>query len=490
MDRMTPLDATFLHVEDGIQHMHIASCGVFEGPPPPYEDVVALVGSKLPLLPRYRQRARFVPLGLGRPVWVDDPHFHLGYHLRHTALPAPGGVEELRTLMARLMAQELDRRRPLWEIWMVEGVADDRWALISKVHHCMVDGVRGTDLLALTLDTHPQPAPPPPDEWEPAPEPSGATLAADALLDLLLSPYERFRAVRAALRGPRWAVSLAAEVVQGLRTLGGQLSVATAGSLNGPIGPHRRWTWATASLASIKAVRATAGATVNDVVLAAVARGFRDLLLARGEDVEGRVVRALVPVNTRSDGNRGHEGNVVSAMFADLPVSLADHVERLRAVQAQMAQLKASHEVEAAGAFTSAGDLLPAGLFGVAIHAATGFAGRWPQHFVNTVVTNVPGPQMSLYLLGRRLLAAYPYVPLASGVQVGVAVFSYDGELTFGVTGDLDAAPDIDVLASGIEAGVAELVSALATGPGLAAARVSRGGRAARGRSSRTAVGS
>ena len=185
MDRLSPLDSLFLHVEDGVTHMHIASCAIFEGPPPPYEDVVELIASKLPLLPRYRQRVRFPPANLGPPVWVDDPHFDLAYHVRHSALPPPGGEEELNNLMGRLMAVELDRDHPLWEAWMIEGLTGGRWALISKVHHCMVDGVSGTDLMVQLLDESPRPAAPPPESWMPAPEPSAARLAFDGVVDAL-----------------------------------------------------------------------------------------------------------------------------------------------------------------------------------------------------------------------------------------------------------------------------------------------------------------
>ena len=196
MDRLSPLDSLFLHVEDGVTHMHIASCAVFEGPPIPYDELVDLMAGKLHVLPRYRQKVRFVPGQLGRPVWVDDPHFNLAYHLRHTALPRPGGDEELYNLMGRLMAVELDRHRPLWEAWMVEGLTDDRWAMISKVHHCMVDGVSGTDLMVQLLDRTPDASPVPPQPWSPEPEPTDAALAVDATVELLRTPAEQLRAVR------------------------------------------------------------------------------------------------------------------------------------------------------------------------------------------------------------------------------------------------------------------------------------------------------
>ena len=197
-ERMSPLDASFLNVEDNVSHMHIASVGIFEGPEPPFEAVVAMVGSKLDLVPRYRQIVRTVPFEIGRPVWVDDPHFHIEYHLRHTALPSPGGVAELRKLVGRVMSQQLDRDKPLWEMWVVEGLEDDHWAILSKTHHAMVDGVSGTDLLAVVMDTSPDPAPPRPVDWRPSPSPSGSELALSALIDLLRSPYEQLRAIERA----------------------------------------------------------------------------------------------------------------------------------------------------------------------------------------------------------------------------------------------------------------------------------------------------
>src|SRR5579862_1405402 len=216
MDRMSPLDASFLHVEDAVSHMHIGSVAVFEGPPPASEDFTRMVENKLPAVPRYRQKVRFVPFQLARPVWVDDPHFQLGYHLRHTALAAPGRDRELRNLVGRVMSQQLDRHKPLWEMWIVEGLEHDHWALVSKVHHCMVDGVSGTDLLTVVLDSEPEPAPAMIDTWSPEAEPGNTRLVRDAVIDLVASPYEQIRALRSATRAPRQAVSQLGEVARGL----------------------------------------------------------------------------------------------------------------------------------------------------------------------------------------------------------------------------------------------------------------------------------
>jgi WS/DGAT/MGAT family acyltransferase len=460
MDRLSPLDASFLHIEDAVSHMHIASVAIFEGPAPTYEQVRNTVAGKLPLVPRYRQVVQFVPLDLGRPVWVDDPHFNIEYHVRHTALPPPGGEDELRKLVGRVMAQQLDRTKPLWEIWMVEGLEDGRWAALSKTHHAMVDGVSGTDLLAVIMDTSPQPSVAGPDDWEAASAPSAMRLAAGALADMARSPYEQVRALRASTRVPRQAASQLGEVLRGFANMRGIVKPTPVSTLNGPIGPHRRYVWASTSVEDIKRVRKGLGGTFNDVVLAAITRGFRDLLLGRGESVD-RVVRTLVPVSVRprsASGMAVGDGsfdNKVSAMFAELPVGLSDPVDRLRAVSEQMEGLKESNQALAAEALTSISGFAPP----VLLALGTRLASRAAQRNVNTVTTNVPGPQLPLYLAGRRMLKAYPYVPLAGQVRIGVAIFSYDGQVNFGITGDYDSAPDIDVLARGIEAGMEELLA-------------------------------
>ncbi len=461
VDRLSPLDASFLHVEDSVSHMHIASVAVLEGPSPPFADVVARVRGKLPLVPRYRQVVRFVPFDLGRPVWVDDPHFNIDYHLRHTALPAPGGEDELRKLVGRVMSQPLDRTRPLWEIWVVEGLEAGGWAMLSKTHHAMVDGISGTDLMAAIMDLSPTVAAPEPDGWEPKPAPTPLTLATGAVVDLLRNPYEQFRAVRASTRVPRQALRQAVEVTRGLSAMAGLVRPTPVSSLNGPIGPHRRYGWASTSVDDIKTVRKSLGGTFNDVVLAAITHGFRQLLLARGESVD-RVVRTLVPVSVRPRDTSGRavgDGtfeNKVSAMFAELPVGIADPVERLHAITAQMDGLKESKQALAGEALTSMSGFAPPMLLALGMRLAT----RVAQRNVNTVTTNVPGPQMPLYIAGTRMLKAYPYVPLAGQIRIGVAIFSYDGQVNFGVTGDHDTTEDLDVLCTGVESGMHRLLAA------------------------------
>jgi diacylglycerol O-acyltransferase / wax synthase len=463
-DRLSPLDASFLHLEDDVSPMHIGTVLIFEGPEPPFADIVAMIDGKLPLVPRYRQVVKTVPFELGRPVWVDDPHFHLDYHLRHTALPSPGGDAELRELVGWVMAERLDRARPLWEIWVVEGLADGRWAMLIKTHHAMVDGVSGSDLLAAIMDVTPDVAAdaatrPEPEPWCPRPSPSGSRLALDAVTSVLRSPYEQARAVQASTRVVTETLAHARDVGQGVVAMAGLVRHAPVSTLNGPLGPHRRYAWVSTSVDHIKEIRRGLGGTFNDVILASITNGFRELLLSRGETVE-RVVRTLVPVSVRprdASGKAVGDGtfeNRISAMFAELPVNLDDPAEQLHAVTQQMEGLKESKQAVAGEALTSMSGFAPPMLLGLGVRVAT----RAAQRNVNTVTTNVPGPQFPLYSAGRRMTRAFPYVPLGAQIRIGVAIFSYDGEVNFGITGDYDSTPDLDVLATGIEDGLAELL--------------------------------
>jgi diacylglycerol O-acyltransferase / wax synthase len=459
-DRLSPLDASFLHIEDDVSHMHIASVAIFEGPQPPFEEIVSMVDTKLGLVPRYRQVVKFVPFDLGRPVWVDDPHFNIEYHLRHTALPAPGGELELRKLVGRVMSQQLDRSKSLWEIWVVGGLEDGQWAMLSKTHHAMVDGVAGTDLLAVIMDLSPDAERPEKTaDWVPRPSPSSAKLATDAVVDMVRSPYEQMRAARASTRVVRRAASYAKEVGSGLVAMGGLVRPTPVSSLNGPIGPHRRYAWASTSVSDIKTIRKGIGGTFNDVVLASITNGFRELLLSRGEDVD-RVVRTLVPVSVRPRNDSGlavGDGtleNKVSAMFAELPVNIEDPEERLHAITRQMDGLKESKQAMAGEALTSMSGFAPPMLLAMGMRLAT----RAAQRNVNTVTTNVPGPQFPLYAAGRKMIRAFPYVPLGGQIRIGIAIFSYDGEVNFGITGDYDTTADLDVLSGGIEDGMTQML--------------------------------
>ena len=470
MHRMSAQDASFLHIENDSSPMHVGGVSIFEGPPPAFSEFLAGIEAKLPLVPRYRQIVRFVPLALSRPVWVDDPHFRLEYHIRRTALPAPGGDAELKALVGRVMSQNLDRAKPLWEIWMVEGLDDGRWALVSKVHHCMVDGVASTDLMAVMFDVSrdgtPAGGPDPAggaalEPWAPPPVPSSARLFGEAVLDRAFqNPVAVVRGLGESLSQPRAFAELALDTGRGaVRSVG--LVRGEDSSLNGPLGPHRRWSWARGRLSDVAVVRKALGGTVNDVVLASIAGGFRSLLLERGESAD-RVLRTLVPVSVRRPGERGTLNNRVSAMFAELPVGIADPVARLQSIREQMQGLKESKQAVAGEVLTSMSGFAPPMLLALGARLAS----RIPQRSLNTGTTNVPGPQFPMYVAGRRLLESFPYIPLFAHVRLAVAIFSYDGMLSFGVSGDWDTSADIEVLCRGIEHGLADLV-ALAAPAGI-----------------------
>jgi diacylglycerol O-acyltransferase len=456
---MSPLDAAFLDIEDEDPHasMAIASVAVIEGPAPSHEDFTAAIRARLPLVPKYRQRAWQVPLDLGRPVWADDPHFDLAYHVRRTAVPAPGDDEALCRLVARVMSQRLDRDRPLWEYWVVEGLAGGRWALISKVHHCMVDGVSGTHLYYLLCDVSPGgPDDLPDDTWKPTGDPSVLRLVGDALLDIALNPMEQVRLAGMALRSPGATATRVAETVRGLATLVGALRPAVASSLVGPIGRQRRYAIARARLADVVDLGRRTQVSVNDVALAAISGAFRAILCQRGEVPGPYTVRTLVPVSVRAHGDEGMCDNRISMLLAFLPVHLSDPTERLRAVHQHLAELKASKEAQAGEAMTTLAryEPFPPIAWGMRM------AARLPQRSIITVATNVPGPRHPLYLLGRRLVEILPYVPIATRLRTGVSIFTYCDQLTFGVTGDYDTAADADELARAITSGIAELVAA------------------------------
>jgi WS/DGAT/MGAT family acyltransferase len=456
MEVMSPLDSAFLRMENANTSLHIASVAIFEGPAPTYDEMFRLLARKIGVLPRYTQRIREVPLWLGRPVWVDAPDLDLHYHLRHTVLPRPGGANELRALMARLMSQQLDRSKPLWEDWLVDGLEGGRWALISKVHHCMVDGVAGTDLLSQLLDSEPNPAPP--DVADVAriptssPDPGAMRLLGSALTTIPLRPAAAVRSVAGAVAHPRRSLGDAVLLARGARAWTRLAVPAEASSLTGPLGRFRSWDFTRTTFDDIKAVRRAHGGSFNDVVLAAITRGFRDLLLERGERPDDQAVRTLIPVSVRKPGGGG--ANEVSAMIADLPVHEADPVARLKAVSEELDRLKSSGEVQVAELMFEVGDwtsplLLAIGMTGVS---------RLPHRHLVTVATNVPGPRERLYAMGRQLLELYPYVPVANRVRIGVAMTSYDRVLTFGITADADSTPDLGVLTAGITEGMRELV--------------------------------
>jgi diacylglycerol O-acyltransferase len=455
VERLTPLSAAFLQAEDEdpTTSMAIASTAVLEGPPPPQEDFVAHVAGRVPLVPRYRQVVMTVPFDLGAPVWADAPETDLEWHCRRTALPAPGGPAELHRLIGRVMSQRMDRSRPLWEYWVVEGLEGGRWAVIQKVHHCVVDGVSGTSLYQVVYDPGPDPRPPAPDTWQPQPRPGRVGLLAGAARDAALTPVTVGRAAMPQLRHPVDLGKRVARTARGSLALLGGVTPTAPSSLRGAIGPQRRYSSTVVPLSAVREVKEALGGSVNDVALAAISGGLRALLLSRGEDPHPRAVRSLVPVSLRKPGEESLLDNRVSLLLPFLPVDVADPEERLETVHRRIREAAASGEPAAGADFTAMSEHEPFLPIALGVRAAF----HLPQLHLVTVTTNVPGPREPVWMLGRRCLSIVPYVPIADRVRVGVSIFSYAGDLAFGVTGDFDTAPDVDTLADGIRESVEEL---------------------------------
>ncbi len=464
MERMSTLDAGFYFVEHQNVPMHIGSLAVFDGPAPDFDDLFELFAAKIPRLPRYRQVVRTLPLQLFRPFWADDRQFELDYHLRHSAVPPPGKPEQLRELASRVFSQRLDRDRPLWEAWFLEGLDLGRWALLMKVHHSMVDGIGGSDLLAELFDLSPDGSGQEPGSrsrsarWEPRPSPSAVELVFGGALDAVTWPARQLAGLPG-LVGER--LPSVGEVVGfglGLTGSARRLAAPSAASLNGPISPHRRWTWTTAKLSQVKRVRSAFGVTVNDVVLAVITSGYRELLRERGELADDLVVRSLVPVSLRGTDDRHPVSNQISAILVNLPVGEADPVRRLELLHSQMEDLKRTRQAVGAEFLTGLLGFAAPSLLALGSRAAF----RLPQPLVQTVTTNVPGPRFPLYLLGRQLRELYPYVPIGDHLRTGVAVFSYLDHFAFGITADYRAVSksDLQALTDGIKSGLAELKAA------------------------------
>jgi diacylglycerol O-acyltransferase / wax synthase len=458
--RLTGLDASFLHMENGGAHMHVAGLMLFDGEPPPYERLLEMTESRLHVVPRYRQKLAFVPFGQGRPRWVDDPHLNLRYHIRRTSLPRPGTEAQLRSLAGRVFSQPLDRDKPLWEMWLVEGVEDGpdgpRFAMLSKTHHALVDGISGVDIVSVLFDATPDPPEPPegPPRWMPRPEPSQAQLLSEALLERATVPAEAARSLRALFRAPRNVVRGAGESLVGVGAMAwAGLRPPPRSPYNTAIGPHRRYAWVRASLDDLKAIKNSLGGTVNDVVLASVAGALGRHMTRRGAKLP-ETLRALVPVSVRSDDERGALGNRVAAMMAPLPVGEKDPRQRLAVIAAAMQGIKRSGQAVGAQVLTELSGFAPPTLM------AQGSRLVSTERFFNLVVTNVPGPQFPLYLMGRELREINPMVPLAKGQALGIAIMSYNGRMNFGLLGDWDAMGDLDAFAADLEASLEELASA------------------------------
>src|SRR5215208_6447197 len=455
-DRLTGLDASFLHLEDASSHMHVAGVMIFEGSPPPYEQLLAAIERRLGLVPRYRQRLAFVPFGQGRPKWVDDPHLNLRYHVRSTALPSPGSEGQLKELAGRVFAQQLDRDKPLWEIWLVDGLEGDRFAMLSKTHHALVDGVSGVDIMSVLFDTSPDPAAPPDtgDRWLPRPLPSAAQLLGEALVERATVPTEIARSIRAVLRGPRLVAEGLRDAAVGVGAMAwAGLNPAPASPYNKSIGPHRRFTWVRVNLSDVKAIKNELGGTLNDVVLATIAGALGKHLRRRGQSTDGLELKAMVPVSVRADVERGALGNRVAAIMAPLPVWCQDPVARLDIVREELKGLKSGGQAVGAQVLTELSGFAPSTVMGQASRVMA------RQRFFNVVVTNVPGPQIPLYLSGRRMIDPFPMVPLAKNQGLGIALLSYAGRINFGLVGDYDLMWDLDDFTEDVRESLAELAA-------------------------------
>jgi diacylglycerol O-acyltransferase len=443
-DRLTAVDASFLAQEGDNAHMHIGAVIVFEGPPPAFRDIANHVRGRLHLVPRYRQKLAVPPLETGRPLWVDDQNFNLEYHLRHTALPEPGTEDKLRALAARIHSQQLDRTKPLWELWLVQGLEDGRFALISKAHHALVDGVAGVDLATVLFDLEPVPRPVPHEgePWVPQREPSATALAVRGIRGLVQLPFSIAGGALAAATRPTETLVTAREAVEGLGEVAwAGLNPAPATPLNVPIGPHRRLALVRSELADFKLVKDTFGGTVNDVVLTVVAGALRRWLQSRGVRTEGLELRALVPVSIRAGHERGEMGNRLAAMRGPLPVYVEDPVARLRVVKQAMDGLKESKQAVGAEVLAGVQNLAPPTILAQA--SRINFSTR----LFNLLVTNIPGPQFPLYVLGRELQDVFPVAFLPRDHALAIAIMSYNGGIDVGLLGDYDAMPDLDAFA-------------------------------------------
>ena len=456
-DRLSALDASFLHLESLETPMHVGALAVFEGaaffdPSGRFRlaDVRSLIASRLHQLPKLRRRLMTVPFEQGRPIWVDDERFDISYHVRLTAVPRPGTRAQLLSLTARIQSQLLDRTRPLWELWFVEGLQGGQVALVQKTHHAMIDGVSGVDVATVLLDLSPEVEILDPPAWIPRPAPSARGLLADTLLERTTEPTEFVRSVRGLARAPRRAADETAKIVRAVRSLAADSPLAPKTSFNVPVGRARRFAGVRIPLGDVATIRREWGGTINDVALAIVAGALRRRLTGRGDELP-ETMRVLCPVSVRDDTERMQLGNRISAVFVEIPIAEPDPHMRLATIAMRTRELKAADQSVAASALFDLGEYVAPNLLGL--------AARLVQHqpFVNLVVTNVPGPPVPLYCLGARMVEAYPMVPLSRNLSLGVAILSYCDQLHFGLLAGADAWPDLDALAADLEAAAAEL---------------------------------
>jgi diacylglycerol O-acyltransferase len=456
LDRLTPIDAAFLHQEGPHSHMHVGGLTIAEGPPPPMEDFLEQIRWRLHLVPRYRHKLAFTALDSGRPVWIDDPSFSLEFHVRHTALPTPGTWVQLQSLAARIFSQQLDRTKPLWEMWLIEGLKDDRFALITKTHHSLIDGIAGVDLATVLFDLSREPPPirAPGRPWQPHPEPGTVELVAAGIRGALRAGVALAEGAVDAIAHPENALSSVREAAEGIgEIIWAGLNPAPETPLNVHIGPHRRFVGVADQLEDFKTVKNAFGGTVNDVVLAVVAGALRSFLISRGRHTEGVELRALVPVSVRAEDEHHTGGNRIVVMRGPLPVYIADPVQRLRFVSQAMDGLKESKQALGAEVIAGVQNFAPPTILAQA--SRLNFSTR----LFNLLVTNVPGPQFPLYVLGREILEAYPIAFLPENHALAIAIMSYNGQMNFGLLGDFDAVSDIETIGENIQQELLTLVS-------------------------------
>lgn len=477
--KLSALDASFLHLETPGTHMHIGGVAVFEPSPlgtgeDLYRGIVRAIEPRLALMPRYRQKLAFVPLSLDVPVWVEDDDFDISNHVHHAALPAPGGDAEMADLVARVFGRQLDRRRPLWELYIVEGLRGGRWALMTKTHHAMVDGISNLELATILLDVDPQPKPVEPAEIERraagAPAPSSLDLLMASLRERVSRPVRMVSAARAVAERPRRLAAALRDTAEGLVQMVPVMR-APRGVLNGKTGPSRVYTFSRFPLADFRAIKGELGGTINDVVLAAVSGGLRHFLMARGVDASEESITALCPVSIRDQTERTALGNRLAMLLVRLPVDEPDAARRLEKVRTTVDRLKARKQAVGADFLLNLAGFAPATLHAMVSRASLRTIG------FNLVVTNVPGPQFPLYCQGARLVEAFPVAFLYAGQRVAIAIFSYDGQLNFGYLADRHGMSDVEVLAAGVEESVRELVAAVGSTHPIAPAPPSGDGR-------------
>jgi WS/DGAT/MGAT family acyltransferase len=457
-ERLSAQDASFIGLEDSRCHMHVGGVMLFDAGPVRTSDggidierIRTAIQARLHLVPRFRQRLAYLPFER-LPIWVDDDRFRLAYHVRHTALPKPGDERMLKRLVGRIMSQQLDRSRPLWEMWFVEGLENDQFALISKTHHCMIDGVSGADLISVLMEPMPNADPGEPIAWMPRPRPTDARLLVDEFRRRMRQPLDVWRAAVATVRHPEQTLAQVEEAVSALaEAFSPALNPASQLPINSEVGPSRRFDWTAMSVSDFKAVKNALGGTLNDVVLATVSGALRRFCLARAVDPDTVSVRALVPVSVRAPQEQGALGNRVTEIIAPLPIHLDEPLARLEAVRVTMGGLKESKQALGGEIMTAIAEWTVPNVLVQAVKL--GIRSR-PY---NLTVTNVPGPQIPLYFLGCEMKTTYPVVPLFENVALVVGLFSYNGGLFWGFTADWESVPDLHDFVTAVEDAFGEL---------------------------------